>query len=167
MKAFLTFLLSFIFISVSFAQVPKNWKYTQSKDKMSGLTSKSLTSKSLNAIHLSFPYQGINYGHLKIEENGSVNVILELDRGQLNKYEEMSIDVKFDGDPDETYVCSVGDAGDKYLMIKDAKRFIERLATAKKIMIEPDVYKDGGQILYFNVTGFDIKRFNMDLASNW
>ena len=138
------------------ADTTSNWSYHESTDQMRGITTKYASTESLE----SFPN---SLG----ADSTSTSLILHKDANRLdaeinnpnlqftcNPFTDTYVSVKFDNGPVGRYECT--DAkGDKYgvAYLVSGRRFIAKLKTAKKAVIEAEVFQRGDIQMSFNVAG--------------
>jgi len=135
------------------------WTYNENKDAMRGTTMKFAQTQSDEKFQNSL---GMN----------EQNTVLEVQK--LAKGYDVSIDnpnlqftcstlvtkrlaVKFDDGPIEHYNCT-GSEGDKFglAFLTKGDGFVSKLRTAKRVMIEAEVFQRGDVQMSFNVAGFTL-----------
>ena len=145
---------------VSTAPVKSNWNYGENVDKMSGEVTKWAMSDSLNKVSMKFPYNGGSEGTIVVFEK---NVKIHISKGQVmcSNYSGCTIRVKFDDEQAVDYAAvgpNNGQHSHVYLGVDDitgngAKRFMDKLKTAKKVMISMEVFQENRPVWEFNVAG--------------
>ena len=148
-------------VSPAIEKVKSNWKYGENVDKMSGEVTKWAMTDSTNKVKMDFPYNGGSEGTIVVFEK---NVKIHISKGQVmcSNYSGCTIRVKFDDEQPASY-AAVGPANGQhdhvYLGYSDggngAKKFMDKLKTAKKVMISLEVYQENNPVWEFNVAGFD------------
>ncbi|MBI4904497.1 MAG: hypothetical protein HY820_12720 [Acidobacteria bacterium] len=136
------------------------WSYSDNEDKM-GRIVKFAILQSSNALSFSFPYQGPQHGLLTIRKTAAQGneVILRIEKGQfVCEFSGCTVNVRFDEGALQRYQAGgTTDHSTTVLFIEGASRFISQLRSAKKVVIEPTFYRQGAQVLEFDVEGFKWK----------
>ena len=139
-----------------------DWRYYDKVDKM---TSKQIYFATIDAteeLELKFPYNGGSIPSIMVRrKNGETNVIFGVTKGQfMPGIEGQTIKARFDDSPAEAYHCAGSDDEDsRYLFIDQATRFVKRMKTSKKTLIEVEMYDNGMQVVEFNTAGFVADNF--------
>ncbi|TCN63697.1 hypothetical protein [Acetobacteroides hydrogenigenes] len=140
---------------------PNNWNYSQEFDEMNSSTSYFAWSESTNTLDFQFPYEGGSSFTLTVRKNASgTNVYLKVSKGQFmtSVMGEESLRIKFDEEKPQSFsYSSAADGSSDIIFINSESRLINKLKTAKKIIIETTFYNEGKQKVYFNVEGLDWK----------
>lgn len=143
--------------SVLAASMPAaaDWSYRKDEDKMSGKNVESALLRSTNSLDLDFPYKGINYGTLQIRKHPKfgTDVIFYVDKGQVlcSTYSGCPINVRFDDEKQQTYTGTPSSDHDSTtVFLTNNKKFIASAVKAKRILIQPNIYRGGSPILEFN-----------------
>jgi hypothetical protein len=144
-------------------KVKSNWRYGENVDKMSGEVTKWAMTDSTNKVKMDFPHNGGSEGTIVVFEK---NVKIHISKGQVmcSNYSGCIIKVKFDDEQPANY-AAVGPANGQYDHIylgyladgNGAKKFMQKLKTAKTVMISLEVYQENSPVWEFNVAGFDKK----------
>ena len=150
--------LQIIFALFSFACTPATaqWKYKSFEDKMRRSITQIAEIKSTNKANLDFPYKGGSTLELNLRKRGSEedDVFVSIDRGQIPCFNICRIFTKFDQDEVVEWGGSGADSGRSDLIfIGKSQEFIERLKSAKKLIIEIQIYNHGRFQFNFNVSG--------------
>lgn len=139
------------------------WMYDAPIDSISGQRSQVATVDSTNTLEFGFPYQGPQHGTLLVatypRQGHQIRLIIE--RGQFicHRFDNCTVDVRFDSDDAITMLASEPDDGDTTtIFIDDEEQFVRHLMKAKDVQIEATYYKEGNQVLKFHTMGFDAKR---------
>ena len=145
-------------------EVKSNWNYGQNVDKMSGEVTKWAMSDSLNKVSMAFPYHGGSEGTIIAFEK---NVKLYFTKGQVmcSNYNGCTIRVKFDDEKPADYAAVGPDNGQSnYVFLgrnditgNGAEKFLNKLKTAKRVMISVEMYQENNPVWEFNVAGFNLK----------
>jgi len=134
-----------------------DWLYETRLDKMSGDTSYFASSNSTNSVEFEFPYNGGSTFRLMVRKMlHGTDVVVLVDKGQFmtNMMGEEQLRVKFDdGKPEPWAYSGARDAGMDIIFPNNPKKFIQRLKTVKKVMIEAPFYNAGRQVMEFDVEG--------------
>lgn len=129
------------------------WEYSTDIDPMSDSTVNYATLRSSNSLNLGEPYSGENYGDLYIRKskNSKVEVVFTIDKGQLmcDRYKCTTL-VRFDNKQPITFSMDLPDDNSaNVLFFTDSAKFVENAKTAKQILIEVTMFKEGSQHLLF------------------
>jgi hypothetical protein len=137
-----------------------NWKYGENVDKMSGEVTEWAMTDSTNKVPMSFPYSSGSEGTIVVFEK---NVKIHISKGQVmcSNYSGCTIRVKFDNEQPEDYAAVGPDNGQYshvYLGSADpdgngAEKFMNKLKTAKRVMIAVEVFQENTPVWEFNVAG--------------
>lgn len=130
------------------------WDYKQNIDKMSSKQTLYAIIKSENSLNLSSPYSGRNHGHLTVRQHPTYgqNVIFQVDQGQImcNSYNGCPIIVRFDEKPAVTFSgTEAADNDPKTVFISNSSRFIGLAKTAKRILVQVNLFHNGNPVLEF------------------
>ena len=144
------------------SQSPKpNWTYGENVDKMSGNVDKWAMSDSINKVSMKFPHNGGSEASIIVYEK---DVKIYISKGQVmcSNYRGCTIRVKFDDEQPESYTAVGPDNGQySYVYLgssgNGAKKFMNKLKTAKKVMISLEVYQENDPIWEFDVAGLQQK----------
>ena len=130
-----------------------NWEKDTIYNKMAGTKTFIISTRSTNSLIFKFPYDGGSYVDLMIRyKNNSNEIMLSINKGQ---FIGESIHVKFDNDKQEEYSLSkTTDGSSDVVFLESSKKFINRLKTAKKLMIQAEFFQEGQNIIEFDVEGF-------------
>lgn len=142
--------------------VEPNWTFEQDTDKMSGKVNYYTHITSVNKIYFKFPYEGGSSFYLTVrKEDNSNDVLLQVSKGQFISSmgdENITVKVKFDSEvPEEYTYTGTTDGSNTTIFIGSVKKFINKLRTAKKLMIEAEFYQEGRKVIEFDVSGFEWK----------
>jgi hypothetical protein len=133
------------------------WSYTEQEDKM---TSKKKYFASIDAnelLQFDFPYDGGVTANLTIRhQDGENEAILQISKGQfITGVDGTTIKVRVDDAPAVTYSASgPSDGSTEILFINSANKLINKMKTAKKVMIQAEFYDSGNKVMEFEVDGF-------------
>lgn len=131
------------------------WIYEEREDKM---TSKMMYQATLEASHpleLKFPYEGSVAAIGLLYKNNKNAVILAVSKGQfMAGADDQSIKVRFDTAKVETYLCSASsDGNSERLFINSSTKFLNKLKSSSKVVIEVEMYQNGLKQMEFNCHG--------------
>ena len=146
----------------SFACAPATaqWKYKSYEDKMRRSITQIAEIKSTNKANLDFPYKGGSTLELNLRKRESEedDVFVSIDRGQIPCFNICRVFTKFDNDEVVEWGGSGAESGRSDLIfIGKSQEFIERLKSAKKLIIEIQIYNHGRFQFNFNVSGLKWK----------
>lgn len=144
------------------------WLYSQSDDPMSKGKAYYATVKSSNTVEFDFPYQGTQNGELTLRTNPrhGKDVIFTIERGQVlcSSYSGCTVLVRFDEEDSVSYSASgSADNSTETLFIRNYGRFVEKMMKAKRVRISVNIYKEGSPIFDFDVSGFNVGRYESQL----
>lgn len=131
------------------------WQYETDTDKMTSKVRSFAMVTATNKLEFDFPYKGGSTGVITIRTNDKENeVVLTIDKGQFLGGEDHPVSVKFDGDaPLQFSANEPSDGKATVLFLHPAKKFISRIKTAKKMMVQAEFYESGQQVMEFDVAG--------------
>lgn len=143
-----------------------SWRYKETKDEMRNKTSYFASKTSNNTIELSFPYQGGSSITLMLRKHSEYgdDVMFTLSKGQFScRIDGCSISVKFDDGNIEKYAVSEAESGSNDVLFlsgrKSMKKFMDKLKSAKKMVIEVPIYDYGRAQFTFDTQGLEWKHF--------
>lgn len=141
----------------SFGTAAIAWSYDVKTDKMTSKQTSFAYLQSKNSLNLGFPYQGRNMGSLTVRQHPQhgLDVIFSVEKGQLicSSYSGCDLLVRFDDKPPTRFAGTEPASNDhETIFVNNAKRFIAEAKKAKKILVQVEMYKAGGQILEFEVS---------------
>ncbi len=133
-----------------------NWKYGTTVDEMTEDTTWFCSTYSTNTIDFDFPYDGGSRFRLTLRHsaNGNDDVILDTDKGQFIHVNNEKVSVKFDdGDIMDMSFSEPDSYNPNIIFINDTKAFLNKVKTAKKLMIKAPFYQAGDKVIKFDVDG--------------
>lgn len=143
-----------------------SWRYKETKDEMRNKTSYFASKTSNNTIELSFPYQGGSSITLMLRKHSEYgnDVMFNLYKGQFScRIDGCNISVKFDDGNIEKYAVSESESGSNDVLFlsgrKSMKKFMDKLKSAKKMVIEFPIYDYGRAQFTFDTQGLEWKHF--------
>jgi invasion protein IalB len=136
------------------------WTYNETKDEMRGTTTKFAQTLSNETFPNSIGVGDEQNTVLEVQKQPKGydvdinNPNLQFTCGSLVTKQ---VTVKFDDGPIEHYDCT-GSVGDKFGLayLTTGDRFVSKLRTAKRVMIEAEVFQRGDVQMSFNVGGFTL-----------
>lgn len=138
-------------------EVKSNWSYTEDEDKMTSEKRYFASCVSTNEIEFEFPYDGGSHFTLKVRNMGKGNdIVLQVSKGQfmpgIGSTEYCR--VKFDDGETVNYTYgSAADGSADVIFLENSSKFLGKLKTAKKLMIEAPFYDAGRKVIESNVEG--------------
>jgi hypothetical protein len=139
-----------------------NWLYEEDADKMTGDKSYYAICESTNTIEFDFPYNGGSTMGIQVRNRGKGNdVLITISKGQfMSNYDNSEfLRAKFDDEqPMNLSYIETADNSSDVIFVASANKFIAKLKTAKKLMLEAPFYDAGRQIGEFNLEGFEWTR---------
>jgi hypothetical protein len=120
------------------------------------------TVDSQNSFDFGFPYNRPDgtFGHLTVRSKpkGPPDVMFQIDAGQLlcHSYDPCTITVRFDDDkPVRFRGTGPADHSTEMAFLSNEKKFVTRLAKAKTLQLQIEIYQEGTRTFSFDVDGFD------------
>lgn len=136
-----------------------HWQYSSNQDAISGKSTWVAVKSSSNLQQLDFPYNGGTYGQLIVRDHPRLgkDVIFSTSNGQLlcDISDGCLVTVRFDDQPArriQSYEPS--DHDPTTLFLNDYGTIVRELRTAKKMIVEVEMYQAGLRQFTFNVEGF-------------
>lgn len=133
----------------------ETWRYSEGEDEMTGDKRYFAVTTSTNKINFEFPYDGGSTFKLTVRNMDNKNeVLLSVDKGQFitNVMDNQHLRVKFDdGQPTEYSYNSPADGSSDLIFLSPSKKFIEKVKSSTKLMIEAPFFDQGRQVIYFDV----------------
>ena len=134
-----------------------NWEYAEDEDKMTNEKRYFATCSSTNQLEFEFPYDGGSSFILTLRNMGKGNeIVLKVSKGQFMS-SIMSSEycrVKFDEGETVNYSFnSASDGSSDIIFFVNSNKFLTKLKTAKKLMIEAPFFNAGRQVINFDVEG--------------
>ena len=143
-----------------------SWRYRESKDEMRNKISYFASKTSDNTIELSFPYQGGSSITLMLRKHSEYgnDVMFNLSNGQFScRIDSCNISVKFDDGNIEKYTVSESESGSNDVLFlsgkKSMNKFMDKLKSAKKMVIEFPIYDYGRAQFTCTTQGLEWKHF--------
>lgn len=146
------------------AEPTSEWSYSESEDPMTGKVTRSAVIASSNTLNFGFPYNGSQYGTLAIRKHPSYgnDVILSIEKGQIlcHSYSgDCPVKIRFDDGKAFTVTgSSAADNSSEVVFLPGFKSLTAKIAKAKVMRIQFNVYHEGAPVLSFNVAGYDPER---------
>jgi hypothetical protein len=136
-----------------------NWTYSEDVDKMEGTKRYYASCVSTNEIEFEFPYNGGSYFTLTIRNMGKGNeIILQVSKGQFmtSIMSSETCKVKFDDEkPVNFSYNSSADGSHDIIFLENSQKLLNKLKTAKKLMVETQFFNAGSQVIEFDVDGLN------------
>lgn len=139
------------------SQLTSEWEYRESEDKM-GDVSKFAEIKSDDVLEFDFPYDGGSESFITIRKKRDVtDLMYRVTKGQINAASSIDggrIRVKFDNEkPFETRVTGPSDYSTETIFFQNPKKIINKMKSAKKMVLEVEFFNEGNRQIEFNVDG--------------
>lgn len=142
-----------------------NWEYSESQIGIDKIQTFFASSESTNSLNLSFPYNGINKGHLvaRNSKKNGVDLIFRVDKGQFRcDLYTCSGKIKLDDAPSKSFTAATAADNSSGIMFFNAPRnWIAIIQKAKHITIEVPMFQEGNQLLEFDVSGLEIDQLKL------
>jgi hypothetical protein len=144
--------------------VKYTWIYDQTTDSMTGKISSFAAIDSTNTLNFDFPYSGPQHATLMLRKHPQhgKDIILNIERGQFlcNGYSGCSVLVRFDENKPVRYSASEpSDNSTTTIFLSNYAGFIKSMMKAKHLRIQAEFYQQGNQVLEFDVSSFDEKKY--------
>lgn len=143
--------------------VKSNWNYSESLDSMRNTASYFAKTKSTNQANLDFPYNNSTMDIILRNNNGEVDLLLNV-KGQFvcGYKERCTVSMKFDDGAIEKYdFTEAAHAMSDTVFIKSVNKFIEKSKTSKKLIIEADLFNAGSVQYFFDLEGLDLNKVKL------
>jgi hypothetical protein len=132
------------------------WEYSDSKDQL-GVSTRTAQLSSDNSVDFDFPYNGEQHGTLMVRKGkDGTNVMFLIEKGQIlcHSFMNETITVRFDDGPIQKFRCvGPADSSTETAFFSDGKRFLHALLKSKKVVLEPNIYQQGGTQFTFESAG--------------
>jgi hypothetical protein len=143
-------------------EVKQLWEYSTDVDKMTSDSNYYTVCTSTNELEFDFPYQGGQKTFITIRKKGkdASEVIVNVAKGQFmtSVMNDEPIKIKFDdGKPETFYYHGASSGNSDVIFISSPKKLINKLLTAKKVMMEAEFYSAGNKVMEFDVAGLKWK----------
>lgn len=137
-----------------------SWTYNEDKDQMRGTTVKYAQVQSSEKFPNSIGVGDEQSTVLEVQKQAKgydVDIINPNLQFTCSTLVTKQLAVKFDGGPIEHYNCT-GSVGDKFglAFLTKGDGFVSKLRTAKRVMIEAEVFQRGNVQMTFNVAGLTL-----------
>lgn len=140
-------------------EIKSTWKYQDIADEMDGTTNYVGLNTSTNQIEFEFPYDGGSTLDVIVRNiDGKNDVAIRVSKGQfMSSYQgEDYVRLKFDdGQPIKYPFNSAENGSSEIIFLHRSADVINKLKTAKKLMVELPFYDTGRKIFYFDCAGFN------------
>lgn len=145
--------------------VGQQWVYATQEDDMSGKSVHTARVASTNTFSFDFPYAGRQRAELLIRRHPrwGNDVVLRIEKGQIlcHSYSSCPVRIRFDDAPARTFSgTEPADNSSETVFIPGYDNFTRKLAAAKRMRVEFNVYQQGSVMAEFDVSGFDRKRLS-------
>lgn len=140
------------------------WSYDKQEDSMTGQVNRSASVSSSNQLSLTWPYAGLQRGVLTFRNHPRFgkDAIVQIEQGQIlcRSYEDCLVLVRFDdAEPMSFRAIGPADGGTTMFFFRDYGGFTSRALKSSRLRVSFDVYKNGAQMLEFDVSGFSQEKF--------
>ena len=132
-----------------------SWDYSEEVDKMSSAKNYYAVINATELLNFDAPYDGGSTATLTIRNKAKANeVILSISKGQFAS-SDLAVKVRFDATPAASYQASEpSDGSTDVIFIENSAKFLKKLKTAQKLIIEAEFFESGLKTMEFNVKGF-------------
>lgn len=141
----------------------RQWIYDVTEEKMTGGKRRVASVKSSNTVEFGFPYTGVQHGRLLLcTDTDGKDVMFRIGKGQnlCTSYEGCSVQVRFDDGKPTTYSASgPADHSSTVIFLDGYGRFLSSMRKAKRVRIAVNMYQQGAPVFEFDVSGFDIDKY--------
>lgn len=137
----------------------RQWLYNTSSDSMSGKAVHTAHVESTNSFNFDFPYSGAQKATLRVRHHPrwGNDIMFSIDKGQIlcHSFSGCPIRVRFDDEKAVTYDGTEPDDNSSEMVFLPAYATLTaKMAKAKIMRIEVNVYQQGSVVGEFNVEGF-------------
>ena len=136
------------------------WRYLADEDKMEGSKMEFATLTSNNVLTLGFPYQkNDNRGRLTFRsaKRDGLKLFIQIDAGQFMCSTGCSLRIKFDDAKPLTWsASSPKDGTSTVVFLSNSRAFFQKMKKSKRLLIEPNLYHESGQVLEFDPQGLTL-----------
>lgn len=140
------------------SEIPEtNWIYSSDVDKMTNLETKQAQLTANEELQFEFPYDGGSTATLTIIKKGAEKfVLLSVSKGQfITHINGGSIKVKFDNNAPITFgTVQPADYSSDAIFINSESKFIKKLKSANRVIIETEFFNEGTRQIEFDTKGF-------------
>lgn len=149
---------------IAIENIGKQWRYASAEDGMSGKAQRNAYVTSTNTFQFDFPYNGTQRATLQIRKHPRYgnDVIFEIEKGQIlcHSY-SCPVRIRFDDGAPRTYTGNEpADNSSTYVFIPGFADLTQRIARAKRMRVEVNVYQQGAIQAEFDVEGFNPKKLS-------
>lgn len=145
-----------LLLSLSSSAVIAQWKYRTTEDKMRGKSTKHAELRSPTRVALAFPYNGGSTLTLALrqEQDADLDAFVYIDKGQMPCHGTCTVAVKFDDEPVQ-YWPALGTTSPRSTAVffRQEATFLDRLRSAKKLIVEVHLYDHGHEQFTFHLRG--------------
>ena len=117
------------------------------------------TVEANDKVDFDFPYQGGSTGALLVRtKNGKKSAMFTIDKGQIDTdYDGTYIRVKFDDEAPVKWLMAESSTGSSdVLFFENENKFISKLKTSKKVVLEVPFFRNGNRQFTFNTEGLEM-----------
>ncbi|MBP6216293.1 MAG: zinc ribbon domain-containing protein [Luteimonas sp.] len=144
---------------VAVESIGSQWRYQRNEDPMTGQVTTGATVQSTNKHNFGSPYSGPQNATLALRRHPrhGNDVMISIERGQLlcRSYGDCPVRIRFD---DESPMTLTGnppaDHSSEIVFIPRYNTIVAKLAKAKRVRIEANIYQEGAPVWEFDVEGF-------------
>ena len=133
------------------------WSYSEDTDKMTDTKTYFAANTSPDHLSFDFPYnEGANVETLILRKRrNSTDVIIQITQGQFQSgIYGGAVLTRFDDDKPQKYSYSTSSDGTStVIFINQVEKFINRLKTSKKLLIEAEFYQEGNVQVSYDTEG--------------
>lgn len=137
------------------------WQCSASEDKMESSTMELAILQSKNALTLGFPYQkDDNRGRLTFRsaKGDGLKLFIQIGAGQFTCTLGCNLRIKFDDEKPLIWSANApSDGTSTVIFLSNPRGFFQRMKKSRKLLIEPNPYRESGQVLEFEPQGLTIR----------
>ena len=134
-----------------------SWQYEESEDKMTSGKIYIASVQSPDTAYFDFPYNGGSLFNLYIRnKEGKNDVLFTVSKGQIASSfnGSSSVRIRFDQEQPISVPYNLNaDVDATTIFLSSGKKIIEKLKTAKQVIIEVEFFQVGRKQITFNVAG--------------
>ncbi len=151
-------------VAAAVAPIGQQWNYNVAEEQMTGGVRKLASVSSTNTVDFGFPYAGSQNGNLTLRTDPRYgkDVMFRIERGQVlcTSYEGCTVQVRFDDEkPTRFSATAPADHSSETVFIDDYARFFAKMRKAKRVRLSLDIYQNGRPVFDFDVSGFDVEKY--------
>jgi len=134
-----------------------NWSYSSDTDKMTSKVVYTAECDAKDELQMKFPYEGSRAILVVRAGESGPSAYVHVTKGQMmgvTSFENATVNVRFDSEAMESYsVIGPSDGSSNTAFFNDSKKFMRKLKTAKKVLVQVAFFENGSQTMEFPTDG--------------